>query len=148
MESRFYGIVFLFILLFVIFAIKPNILFKMYSNWIGRLLFLIFLVYCTNYNSTLGLLLTLVIVLISTQHSREGFNNSNLAQVNNNTLYPVNTKKNKQNETINYIDPITVHESLKSISSNTIPVSSIQPYTDPMPADPLSSSLTGEYSRY
>jgi hypothetical protein len=148
MESRFYGIVFLFILLFVIFAIKPNILYKMYSNWIGRLLFLIFLIYCTNYNSTLGLLLTLIIVLISTPYSYEGFNNNNLAQVNNNTLYPASIKKNNQNATNSYIDPITVHESLKSISSNTIPVSSIQPYTDPIPADPISSSLTGEYSRY
>ena len=58
------GILLLLVLLAIILAINPKLIKKMYNNILGRLLILLAIVFCAMNNVTLGLLITLCLIIV------------------------------------------------------------------------------------
>ena len=69
MTMKIQGILILFVLLVIILAINPKLIKQMYNNILGRLLILLAIIFCAMNNVTLGLLLTLCLIILLNRYN-------------------------------------------------------------------------------
>ena len=144
-----YGIVSLFLLLVVVLILKPRVLFNLYRNILGRVVLIGVVLFFTMFNVTLGLLAALCLIIASNMFFMEGFDNVTIGDDNadgsssDGAAVSVETKdKVKANATKDGsklselqaqaqakgeeseeegVDKLSVHDSIQSKSSKTIP---------------------------
>jgi hypothetical protein len=74
------GIWGLFILIAIILFVSPNIIRNMYNNILGRIIFLVIIIFLTMNNITLGLLTALILIIASNMYSIEGLENADVTK--------------------------------------------------------------------
>jgi len=120
--DKIHVLVVLFILLVLVLVVNPSIVKNMYSSFLGRILLVFIVIFFAMNNMTLGLLTALVFIIFSNmilmnQEGLETMENENIENPLDNTTNP--SKENKKDN--NNIDMETIKDSLKALSSTTIP---------------------------
>jgi hypothetical protein len=111
--KQIHGIIGLFLLLVVVFLVKPGVINNIYDTILGRIVLLGIVIFFTSHNTTLGLLVALCLIVASNKFLSEG--NENMEQT-------LETESEEESEEINGVDPITAHESIQPLDSATVPV--------------------------
>lgn len=113
--KQIHGIIGLFLLLIVVFLVKPGVINNIYDTILGRIVLLGIVIFFTSHNTTLGLLVALCLIVASNKFLIEG--NENMEQ----TLEK-EKEEEKESEEVTGVDPITAHESIQPLDSATVPV--------------------------
>jgi hypothetical protein len=140
--NKMHGIQGLFLALVLILAISPKTIKDVYDTILGRIIFIAIIVFFTQHNVTLGLLVVLILIISSHIFLVEGLENIDTANYNakENTKYydivsKIKTIVNADDDESG-IDKQTIHESVSSKSSKTLPIPTsdstedVEPTTD------------------
>jgi hypothetical protein len=123
------GYLSLFAILVVILLVNPSFYNNMYNNVLGRMFLIIIMIFFAMNNITLGLLVTLIIIIGTNMNFTEGLTGMDLSALK---MKPsigqiqVNTRsesKKKKNSSKDGIDRMTLDETLKPKQSEQIYVS-------------------------
>lgn len=107
----------LFSLIIILLGFKPILINDLTSTVIGKIIFILLIIYFSSKSTTLGLLFTIIIVLSNEILVKENFSEKINVISKNNDDDKLNTPE---------IDKLTIEENVKSKESKTIPVNKIQ----------------------
>lgn len=160
MTNKMKGMVALLVALILTFLLNPQIITNIHNTLLGRLFLISIIIYLSMNNTTLGLIVALIIIAASNQFGSfvEGMENQTVGEENTETigekkLLTKSAVKKKlgelKEEDIDGIDKEDIKTTLMSKESNTIPVdkngnasSEVDPSSSGM-LNPSASKLEG-----
>ena len=145
----------LFFVILVILFISPRFIKNLYSSIIGRIILIIVVLFFAMNNITLGLLVSLIIIIASNMFLLEGLDNmeSNTtnATISSSKDTSTDTSKEKDaneitdsSDTTVPVDLETIKKTIESKSSNSLPVN--PPSTTQEPAPSSTEAFRSMYS--
>lgn len=155
--DKIHVLMILFIILVLVLVVNPSIIKNMYSSFLGRIMLVFIVLFFAMNNMTLGLLTALVFIIMSNMIliNQEGL--ETMDDVSDTTITGTGTgtndttpSKEEKDKSVNNIDMEIIKESLKSLSSNTIPpqLPTKMSTEDVVPAPPQTEAFQGMYAPF